>query len=298
MKTMYEEIAKLNPSWLTEFTDKITKLISTAKEELKREAEYCGESKFADENYLYERFKDNVENGMYFGNWEVLKYFSRILKIKVMEEMLGKWTFTKQDKEMYDYFNNVKVDGKIKCKPAILKYNAGSESTVYFPNFENNKYSINYEFEDLDETSYYKNYIVPVPYDSFFRNHFVAIDNIIRNVKMLTKCWIDGEYDLFETKDRYSSYYITEENTKDKKLVNKSAETIKQVKREAKSNLEKLHSIFLDVCYKSKEYQDLLNQMVEFHKKIMPKFISDNKKLYDSLTKSEQDIFKFTYQKG
>lgn len=298
MKTMYEEITKLNPSWLSEFTDKISKLISTAKEELKREAEYCGEPKFADEDYLYERFKDNVENGMYFGNWEVLKYFSRILKIKVMEEMLGKWTFTKQDKEMYDYFNTVKVDGKIKCKPAMLKFNSGAESTVYFPNFENNKYSINYEFEDLDETSYYKNYIIAVPYDSFFRNHFIAIDNIIRNVKMLAKCWIDGEHDLFETKGRYSSYYITEETTKDKKLVNKSAETIKQVKREAKSNLEKLHSIFLDVCYKSKEYQDLLNQMVEFHKKIMPKFISDNKKLYDSLTKSEQDIFKFTYQKG
>ena len=37
MKTIYEEITKLNPSWLTEFTDKITKLISAAKKELKRE---------------------------------------------------------------------------------------------------------------------------------------------------------------------------------------------------------------------------------------------------------------------
>ena len=38
------------------------------------------------------------------------------MKIKLLNEIIGNWTFTQEDKEMYEYFLNIEINDKNKTK--------------------------------------------------------------------------------------------------------------------------------------------------------------------------------------
>ena len=62
----------------------------------------CDE-RLLDENFLYERFIDNKQNGMFYGNLQVLKYFVLLMCLKVYRDE----PFSVQNIEMIKYFDNL-----------------------------------------------------------------------------------------------------------------------------------------------------------------------------------------------
>lgn len=123
-KSPYEVFKDLRAPWLSELTYKVTQAIDAYDAFLNDEAKLDGVPGLANEDYLYERFKDNVFYGMWFGNWQVLKYFNIIMRKKMYKELIGEWTFTEHDVEMYEFFRTCKVDKSHKCTWKQLKYNS------------------------------------------------------------------------------------------------------------------------------------------------------------------------------
>ena len=83
---------------------------------LVKEAEECGCPELLNMDYMVECFHNNCKYGLIYGNLEILKYFYRLMQIKVANNE----SFTESDKELMHYFRNCKV-GKI--KPGILQLN-------------------------------------------------------------------------------------------------------------------------------------------------------------------------------
>ena len=83
---------------------------------LMKEADECGCSKLLNMDYMIECFHNNCKYGLVYGNLEILKYFYRLMQIKVAKNE----SFTESDIEMLHYFRSWKV-GKI--KPGVLLLN-------------------------------------------------------------------------------------------------------------------------------------------------------------------------------
>jgi hypothetical protein len=193
-KSPFDEAKSLKAKWLKDVILISDKLVERAKFELKREAEYDKLSSLSDEKFLYECFKKNVKSDLFFGNWQILKYFSRILKIKVYQLIKGKWTFTDQDLEMYNYFRNVEVNQENKCKPSILKFNSGVENNFKAIIYSPEAYQICFHYKYKTESV---NNELPIPYMQFFTDLFSAIEDMERNSKMLSKKYPD--FNLFDS---------------------------------------------------------------------------------------------------
>lgn len=101
---------------------RIKKFIDELVSDIEAEAAYDGQPELCDENYLYECFKNNIEFNRKVGNWQVLKYYSRIVVIKLAKSMLGEFTFTEHDVEMIEYFGTMNMDPEEKkCRQRKLK---------------------------------------------------------------------------------------------------------------------------------------------------------------------------------
>lgn len=188
------KFAKENKAlWLKEYKDTITEIIDSVAKQLYEEAVYCKEVNLLDPDYMYVRFKENCEYRLAFGNWIILKYFYRMMYMKVMKEMIGEWSYTSEDKEMYEYFINLAVDSKIKCKPNILKFQSCTEDDGRGIVRGNAVGGIIYaEFKSDDISA---NNVLDLHYNFYFDFKFMTLENMLRNAKMLTKSI--NNYDFF-----------------------------------------------------------------------------------------------------
>lgn len=85
-------------------------IVSPDKAELllKKEADECGIPEILDMDFMMDRFYNNCKYGLVYGNLEILKYFYRLMQIKVAKNE----DFTENDKILLHYFRNCKI-GKI-----------------------------------------------------------------------------------------------------------------------------------------------------------------------------------------
>lgn len=123
-KSPYEVFKELKAPWLDELRQNVTKVIDAYYALIHDEAQLDGVPRLADEDFLYERFVDNVRYNLYYSNWEVLKYFNIIMHIKMYKEFIGEWTFTDHDVEMYNYFNSINVNNENKCAYQRLTFSS------------------------------------------------------------------------------------------------------------------------------------------------------------------------------
>lgn len=130
-KTKYEELYSFRESYTTiNSTFHIDDWENYIKENLSKEAtEIDFNGDLINENFLYECFKDNVKNNLYYGNIQVLKYFVPLMCMKVHNNI----PFNEHDIEMIKYFDTFENNTR-KC-PISYKFRI-----TYFP-FEdrNNK---------------------------------------------------------------------------------------------------------------------------------------------------------------
>lgn len=201
VKTPYETICELNPSWKSEMEEVVKKHIKNIEAAIKKEAEESGDDRMADEEFLYSRFKDNVSTGMMFANWEVLKYFSKILLCKWYYEHIGEWKYTEEDVEMYRYFRDLEVTQKSKCRQKFLQFNFVA-NPVWTNGFDmgviQSKTLLYYELDDgrLDN-------VITVNYFDLYHVRWLLINDMEANCKMHGKYITDD--DLFDSKDMYKS---------------------------------------------------------------------------------------------
>ena len=106
-KSPFAEAVAYGYTWTGEFKKLIEEQVKIHQELLTREAEFEGNPLLTDENFLYQKFTENVTNEEWNANWEILKFFGMNLKIKMLKYMYGEWCLTEHDKEMFDYFDGV-----------------------------------------------------------------------------------------------------------------------------------------------------------------------------------------------
>lgn len=280
-------IKKLNAPWIDEVKTIVEKKIDESIAQLKEEAEYEGDVKFSNEKFLYERFKDNIENKLVFGNYQVLKYFYRIMKIKLYRLIIGRNTFNAHDKEMYNYFINVKVNEKTKCKHALLKFKSAAEITDCSIRYNNQSYYLTYIFETNKNSPYMD--IINVPYFDYYNRAFSAIDDMIRNVKMLGKENINFfDDDIFNPLKLY--------RMEKRKVIEISTEYLEEVKNEkyiSEYDFEKFKDSFELFCKRDDEYNKLYEKYLLKTKELFKNFSKTEK--YKSLPKDVRKIYEETY---
>ena len=282
--------------WMPKVKTNIETLIKELTDSLNEEAENCHDTELLDPGIMYKRFKDNCQLGQFCGNWTILKYFTRMLDIKVYNEMIGNWLYTEEDKEMFDYFFNLKVTKEIKATPKILKYNnAPINSYNYLEPTGNNVYI------EFNSKADYNVYVAP--YISLFGGKFsCCINTLLQKSKMLTlykptdklfekECYTDfniermlnecGDCNINDIKSKSYNEILTNERRKHieqyETAINK-AEFLKGLNAFLDNN--KIYKA-LQVLY-TKKYNTLL---AEFKK------TSEGKKLYDKLSDIEKASF-------
>ena len=281
-------IKKLNPPWIDEVKTIIEKKIDESIAQLKEEAEYEGDVKFSNEKFLYERFKDNIENKLIFGNYQVLKYFYRIMKIKLYRLIIGRNTFNAHDKEMYNYFINVKVNEKTKCKHALLKFKSGTEITDCSLRYNRLWYFVNYILETNKNSPYMD--ILNVSYFEHYNRAFFSIDDMIRNVKMLQK----ENINFFDDDDIFNPLKLY--HMENKKIIEISTENIKDIKNEKymlQYDFEKTTDSFELFCKRDDEYNKLYEKYLLKTKELFKKFSKTKK--YNNLPEDVRKIYEDTY---
>lgn len=189
-KNMIEDLAAKGYPWIDSFKAVINKHITEVQAALEAEAAYDGQPELLDEEFLYERFVDNVEHDFRKANWQILKYFIWKFKIKVMKDIIGEWTFTDHDVEMYCYFSGIPVDMTTKCMPRLLNLHcegrftcddAGYKNSPVsmwqsgFQNFGNEKF--NYGFVIKDKNNHYN--MVPVEMALAIADPLIQIENMV-----------------------------------------------------------------------------------------------------------------------
>lgn len=173
-------ILEKKPEWIEQIKPKVSKLIETLKFQLIKEAEYEHEEDLLTPEYMYTCFKQNVEEHGYFSNWTILKYFLRMYKIKILQEMIGEWTYTEEDVEMFNYFNTVEVDDKNKASEKKLKFLSCLEDEAIIQNY-NNSIRIYCEFESDNPSD---SNTGSLTYQTFFGTKYSALENLKRRAKL------------------------------------------------------------------------------------------------------------------
>lgn len=299
----YFEIKSMKCTWAEEMETDVKEYIATLEQQLHDEAEYCGVLEMLDDTYLYKCFLNNKDNQMYFGNWEVLKYFLRKMRIKLAKEIIGEFCFTKQDKEMYDYFCSVQINEKNKCKPAILKFKSCAEiqiSNLLYSEKAYRKYKVYYKFDSfLASDDNYDNNVAEIPYFSWFEEKFNLLDDVVRHVKMLNFMY---GCDLFTSKfkTRYLNGYLPNDTVAFESLdkpvfeLNSLKWKITKSKTKLKSNHEMCLAKFLN-----KTKTDDVTDPKQLIKNDFEKFVKANSeykqiimKLYEEFISSNKDRLK------
>lgn len=124
----YKILLDKNCTWLPRVKSTIEHIVDDAKKVIQLEAEYEGQPELANEKFLYQQFKSNVEYDMHIGNWKIFKFFSAYFRIKIYEDMIGNWLFTNNDVEMYNHFASLKITDENKCTVAKLNFKMKTET--------------------------------------------------------------------------------------------------------------------------------------------------------------------------
>lgn len=267
-KLPFAEITELKVPWIGEIKDIVRDYIEKLNKQREEEAEYEGSPELLDEKYLYERFKENRISEMWNGNWEIFKYFILNFEIKIFKTMIGEWTFTDADKEMYEYFNNVHVNDKTKCKHTQIKIKSGTKVDYNELIYGSDKYLIYYEFEPKNE---YDSNVIKEPYFTKFIKSFGCIENMIRNCKMTAK-YADEDFFTSETLYVSRTYEGCIKNGQYTKLINVSYKKIKQCYEKDSSTTERydmndasqlteVMQEFQDYCMKNPKYKKIADDM-------------------------------------
>lgn len=289
-KLPFEIITELKAPWIKEIKSIVIEYIAKLSNQYKEEAEYCGVPEFHNEKFLYERFKENCDTQMWNGNWEVLKYFALNFEIKVFKTMIGEWAFTDADKEMYEYFRNIQVNDKTKCKPAQLAIKSGAKITVkdliYNPNSE---YKIYYEFTPKDE---YNANVITGFYFEMFGKSLSCIENMIRNCKMLAKF---NDEDFFTSETLYVSqrYEAMVKGAELGEPINVSCKKIVMECDKPKNKVDNGVNVmkqFGDFCMENKKYKKLYDEMMKMSKELFKEFTNTSEDYKNLSEKSKEDI--------
>lgn len=297
-KLPFAEINELKAPWISEVKGIVKENIKKLSKQREEEAEYEGSPELLDEKYLYERFKENRSSEMWNGNWEIFKYFILNFEIKIFKTMIGEWTFTDADKEMYEYFNNVQVNDKTKCKANQIKVKSGTKVNYNDLIYRTDKYLIYYEFEPRDD---YDTNVIQDPYFAKFIKSFDCIENMVRNCKMTAK-YMDE--DFFTSKSLYTSriYDGCVTNVQYNKLINISCEKIQPCyekihERYNNSETSQLNAVmeeFQDYCMKNPKYKKIADEMkaiMIFMKDEFKKSSEEYDKLSDTNKQQFEDCF-------
>lgn len=271
-KLPFETITELKAPWIKEIKSIVTEYITKLANQYKEETEYCGVPEFYDEKFLYERFKENCDTEMWNGNWEVLKYFALRFEIKVFKTMIGEWAFTDADREMYEYFNNVKVNDKTKCKPAQLAIKSAvriATNNIIYSHI--NDYKIYYEFAPKGE---YDANVIAISYFEIFIKSLGCIENMIRNCKMLAK-FNDEDFFTSETLYVSSRYGDTVKCSERGEPISVSCEKIVMESDKTKKSGDKYLNVmyqFSDFCMKNKKYKNLSTELTKLSNELFKEF--------------------------
>lgn len=299
-KLPFNEIVELKAPWIDEIKTITNDYIDRLTKQREAEAEYEGSTELLDEKYLYERFKDNCSSGMWNGNWEVFKYFILNFEIKIFKTMIGEWTFTDADKEMYEYFNNVQVNDKTKCKPSQIKVKSGTKITYDMLVYTLDRFIIYYEFEPHNQ---YDSNVIQEAYFNRFIKSFDCIENMKRNCKMTAK-YADEDFFTSETLYFSRNYDGCLQSGNFTKLINVSTDEIlsecKKIRYESinirKENAQeqKIEKEFEEYCMKSLVYKALFKQLQKITIKLFKEFKEKSvtyKELPDSIKiKFEEEL--------
>lgn len=190
----YQFAKKNNADWIDKIKGEIQPVISAMEKQLMDEAEFCHDTELLDPKNMYCRFKENCEHNTFMGNWVILKYFSRMLKIKLLKEMLGEWTYTKEDKEMYEYYRSINVNYKNRISPRSLDYKSGIEDKCEnsFLKYASSK-PIYLDFPTNDKADTHN--VLCVDYYDLFTYKLHSIDDMVKRAKM-RPLTVDN-YDMF-----------------------------------------------------------------------------------------------------
>lgn len=288
-KLPFEIITELKAPWIKEIKSIVTEYITKLVNQYKEETEYCGVSEFYDEKFLYERFKENCDTEMWNGNWEVLKYFALNFEIKVLKTMIGEWTFTDADKVMYEYFNNVQVNDKTKCKPAQLAIKSAAKITTKDIIYNHiNDYKIYYEFTPKDK---YDANVIIVYYFEMFSKSLSCIENMIRNCKMLAK----SNEDFFTSETLYVSqkYEAIAKYGERGEPINVSCNKIEMECDKPKIKVDNDVNVmkqFGDFCMENKKYKNLYDEMMKMSKELFKEFANTSEDYKNLPEKSKENI--------
>lgn len=118
----FDDLKKRNCPWLDDMKQNVLRSISEYDAYINKEAETDNSIDLADEDKLYERFKNNVEFSMDCGNYVILKYFVLFFEKKILYNMIGENKFTDRDVEMYNYFLTHKFGDKYYKVSKIMRY--------------------------------------------------------------------------------------------------------------------------------------------------------------------------------
>lgn len=126
VKNLCEELGSAYKFVRMQYTEYSRKKIKNWKEYiydiLKTDAALDGDVNYLSEDFLYERFLDNKENDLYYGNIKIVKYFIPMMCIKIYDNEI----FNDREVEMLNYFKTFK--NTTKKKP--IKY---SNKIIWMP---------------------------------------------------------------------------------------------------------------------------------------------------------------------
>lgn len=293
-KLPFEIITELKAPWIKEIKPIVTEYIAKLVNQYKEETEYCGVSEFYDEKFLYERFRENCDTEMWNGNWEVLKYFALNFEIKVFKTMIGEWAFTDADKEMYEYFNNVQVNDKTKCKNAQLAIKSTAKITTKDIIYNHiNDYKLYYEFTPKDK---YDANVITVFYFEMFSKSLSCIENMIRNCKMLAKL---NDEDFFTSETLYVSqkYEAIAKCGERGEPINVSCEKIEMECDKTNNKVDNEVNVmkqFGDFCMENKKYKNLCDEMMKMSKELFKEFTNTSED-YKNLSEKSKERIARTY---
>ena len=293
-KSPFDEAVVYGYTWTGEFKKLIEEQVKIHQELLTREAEFEGNSLLADENFLYQKFTENVANEEWNANWEILKFFGMNLKIKMLKYMYGEWCLTEHDKEMFDYFYNLEVNANTKCKPAKLKFKSGIEpklDDIFLSSWDiRDKYALEY-FMEYETYSNKVKYTIWTDYCDWFHD----LENMYRNCKMLQKFEHVKEH-VFEPE--FTKVFIR--NKTDSSVILKKWRLLKfgesvltsdDIHGFNRTNYRDFLENLNEFMKKDPEYAKLAQQITEVSKKLAAKYIVDNKETYDSLSEFDKSNF-------
>ena len=175
-------VLEKKPEWIDHIKPEVSKIIETLKTQLVEEAEHEHEEDLLTREYMYTCFKQNVEEHGYFSNWVILKYFSRILTIKILKEMIGEWTYTEEDIKMYNYFATLKVDCNNKASLYKFRFETGIGDITYksLHQFDPDKIIYGkYETDDITASN-----VFAENYYRLFYGKFNCVEDLLRRAKL------------------------------------------------------------------------------------------------------------------